>query len=38
VQHGVATAELDGANVAARPLSIPLKDDGAVHHLVVRLG
>jgi cyclic beta-1,2-glucan synthetase len=38
VQNGVATAELDGANVAARPLSIPLKDDGAVHHLVVRLG
>ena len=38
VQRGVATAELDGAPIAARPLSISLTDDGAVHHLVVRLG
>jgi cyclic beta-1,2-glucan synthetase len=38
VQQGVAAGELDGAIIAARPLSIALKDDGAVHHLVVRLG
>ena len=38
VQHGIATAELDGEKIAARPLSIPLKDDGAVHRLQVRLG
>jgi cyclic beta-1,2-glucan synthetase len=38
VQHGVAAAELDGATISARPLSIPLKDDGAVHRLQVRLG
>ena len=38
VQRGVAAAELDGANIAARPLSFPLKDDGAIHRLQVRLG
>ena len=38
VQRGVAAAELDGAAVTARPLSIPLNDDGAVHKLHVRLG
>ena len=38
VQRGIATAELDGEKIAARPLSIPLKDDGAVHRLQVRLG
>ena len=38
VQRGVATAELNGAKIAARPLSIPLKDDGAIHRLLVRLG
>ena len=38
VQRGVAAAELDGEKIAARPLSIPLKDDGAVHRLQVRLG
>jgi cyclic beta-1,2-glucan synthetase len=38
VQRGVAAAELDGAKIAARPLSIPLKDDGAIHRLQVRLG
>jgi cyclic beta-1,2-glucan synthetase len=38
VQHGVAAAELDGATIVVRPLSIPLKDDGGVHRLQVRLG
>jgi cyclic beta-1,2-glucan synthetase len=38
VQRGVAAAELDGAKIVPRPLSIPLKDDGAVHRLQVRLG
>jgi cyclic beta-1,2-glucan synthetase len=38
VQLGVAAAEFDGALIATRPLSIPFKDDGAVHHLKVRLG
>jgi cyclic beta-1,2-glucan synthetase len=38
VTRGVANAELDGASIAERPLSIPLKDDGAVHRLQVRLG
>ena len=38
VQRGVAAAELDGATIVARPLSIPLKDDGGVHRLQVRLG
>ena len=38
VQRGVAAAEFDGATVTARPLSIPLEDDGAAHRLQVRLG
>ena len=38
VQRGGAAAELDGAKFVVRPLSIPLKDDGAVHRLQVRLG
>jgi cyclic beta-1,2-glucan synthetase len=38
VQRGVASAELDGAPVDAKPLSIPLVDDGRVHRLRVRLG
>ena len=38
VQRGIATAELDGTAISARPLSIKLKDDGAVHRLLVRLG
>jgi cyclic beta-1,2-glucan synthetase len=38
VQRGVAAAELDGAKIAARPLSFTLKDDGAIHRLQVRLG
>ena len=38
VQRGVAVAELDGVAITARPLSVPLIDDGAGHRLVVRLG
>jgi cyclic beta-1,2-glucan synthetase len=38
VQRGVADAALDGVAIAARPLSVVLKDDGAIHRLVVRLG
>ena len=38
VQRGVAAAELDGMTITVRPLSVPLKDDGAVHRLQVRLG
>ncbi|HXQ46788.1 MAG TPA: hypothetical protein VN806_09240 [Caulobacteraceae bacterium] len=38
VQRGVAAAEFDGATVTARPLSIPLEDDGRAHRLQVRLG
>jgi cyclic beta-1,2-glucan synthetase len=38
VQRGVAAAELDGATITVRPLLVPLKDDGAVHRLQVRLG
>ena len=38
VQRGIAAAELDGAKIAAPPLSIPFQDDGVVHRLQVRLG
>jgi cyclic beta-1,2-glucan synthetase len=38
VQRGVATADLDGVPITARPLSIPLADDGGSHCLRVRLG
>jgi cyclic beta-1,2-glucan synthetase len=38
VERGLAAAELDGATILAQPLSVPLKGDGAVHRLHVRLG
>jgi cyclic beta-1,2-glucan synthetase len=38
VQRGVVDAEFDGVMIAVRPLVVPLKDDGAVHRLRVRLG
>jgi cyclic beta-1,2-glucan synthetase len=38
VSWGVAAAELDGAPIVTRPLSVPLVDDGAVHQVLVRLG
>ena len=36
--RGIASAQLDGKEVLARPLRVPLVDDGAVHRLEVRLG
>jgi cyclic beta-1,2-glucan synthetase len=38
VQRGVTAAELDGVALVARPLTVPLADDGAVHRLQVQLG
>ena len=38
VQRGVASAELDGVTITARPLAVALEDDGGVHRLVVQLG
>lgn len=38
VQRGVAAAELDGATIIARPLSVSLKRDGGIHRLQIRLG
>ncbi len=37
-QRGVAFAALDGTVVPDRPLHVKVVDDGAVHHLLVRLG
>src|SRR5258708_36801583 len=36
--HGIVSAELDGAPIAARPLRLSLADDGITHRLRVRLG
>ena len=38
VGRGVREAQLDDAPVATRPLRIRLVDDGATHHISVRLG
>jgi cyclic beta-1,2-glucan synthetase len=38
VSRGIASAYLDEAVIAERPLHVPLADDGATHHLRVRLG
>jgi cyclic beta-1,2-glucan synthetase len=38
VSRGIATARLDGEPLDARPLRVPMKDDGATHELEVRLG
>jgi len=38
VENGVIFAALDGNEVNANPLRLPLADDGAMHRLVVRLG
>ena len=38
VQRGVAVATLDGAPITSRPLAIDLRDDGAVHHIHVKMG
>jgi cyclic beta-1,2-glucan synthetase len=36
--RGIALAVIDGTEISARPLRLPLVDDGAVHRLQVRLG
>jgi cyclic beta-1,2-glucan synthetase len=38
VSHGVVRAELDGEALAGEPVVIPLVDDGATHHVRLRLG
>jgi cyclic beta-1,2-glucan synthetase len=38
VSRGVSFAELDGIEIVDRPLRVQMADDGAVHHLRVRLG
>jgi cyclic beta-1,2-glucan synthetase len=38
VGRGVCFAELDGMEIADRPLRVRIANDGAVHHLRVRLG
>jgi cyclic beta-1,2-glucan synthetase len=38
VSRGVAYAACDGAVIEARPLRLPLVDDGQTHHILVRLG
>lgn len=36
--RGIAFAQADGMAIAARPLCLKLLDDGATHHVLVRLG
>jgi hypothetical protein len=38
VSQGVVHAELDGETLAGEPVVIALVDDGATHHVRVRLG
>lgn len=38
VSRGVARAEFDGAPITERPLRVPLRDDGRIHHFRVHLG
>ena len=38
VSRGVCFAEMDGVEIAARPLRLRIVDDGAVHRVRVRLG
>jgi cyclic beta-1,2-glucan synthetase len=38
VSSGIAEAMVDGQSIVTRPLRIPLLDDGATHHVEVRLG
>jgi len=38
VSRGVARAELDGRELASRPLTVPMLDDGADHKILVVLG
>jgi cyclic beta-1,2-glucan synthetase len=38
VSCGVRSAEIDGVEIAERPLRLPMVDDGAVHRVHVTLG
>ncbi len=38
VSRGIAAAEADGVAIESRPLQLKLLDDGATHHVLVRLG
>ena len=38
VNRGVVSADVDGVEIAERPLRVPLVDDGALHQVKVRLG
>jgi hypothetical protein len=38
VEHGVASATVDGAVVAARPVRVALVDGAGNHRIVVRMG
>jgi cyclic beta-1,2-glucan synthetase len=38
VCRGIAYAECDGELIAARPVQLPLVNDGQTHHVLVRLG
>ena len=38
VSRGVRFAEIDGVEIAERPLRLPMLDDGAVHRIHVTLG
>jgi cyclic beta-1,2-glucan synthetase len=38
VNRGVVSADVDGVELAERPLRVPLVDDGALHQVNVRLG
>ncbi len=38
VSRGVCFAEVDGTEVAERPVRVPIVDDGAVHRIRIRLG
>ncbi len=38
VNRGVSFAEMDGAEIVARPLRVPVVNDGGVHRVRIRLG
>jgi cyclic beta-1,2-glucan synthetase len=38
VSRGIVFAEADGTAIPERPLRVKLSDDGATHHVLVRLG
>jgi cyclic beta-1,2-glucan synthetase len=38
VSRGICFAEMDGVEIAERPLRLRIVDDGAVHRILVKLG